>query len=106
MTHLAIIETTGAGALLGCWTLTEPDGSPDVAFTDELAQLDAEQILGEAAALLDGRPWAEFLQQLTDRQNHITRLRYLGESELGAQELLDAASAALAAGEPLGALLS
>lgn len=109
MTHRAIIETDGTGHVLGVWTLTEADGSPDVAFADELAQLDAEALLGDAATVLDGAggyTWDDFLQHLSDRQNHITRERYLGETELGAPELLAAAQAAEKAREPLSSLLS
>lgn len=106
MTHLAIIETDGRGHVLGTWALTEADGSPDVAFASDLAQLDAEQILGEASELLGTSTWTEFLHHLADRQNHLTRERYLGETDLDAPALLVAAQAAEKAQEPLGALLS
>lgn len=91
----AIIETDGAGNVTGTWVATEADGSPDVAFTTPVGQLMAEKALGEAAAQLDahGGTWDEFLQHLADRQNHITVLRYLGDSDLTAPELLAAAQA-------------
>lgn len=99
----AIIETDGAGNVTGAWVATEADGSPDVAFTTEVGQLMAERALGEAAEAIerDGTTWAEFMQHLADRQNHLTVLRYLGDSKLTAPELLAAALAAEAAGQPL-----
>lgn len=102
--HRAIIETSGAGVLQGVWVQDQPDGSPDVAFVEELGQLDAEKLLGEAAEL--GADWGEFMTHLADRQNHITVLRYAGTTELDAPTLLAAAKAALEDGAPLLGLLT
>ena len=88
---LAIIESTGSGELKGVW-VAEADGpDPDVAFLDELDELMAEKLLGEAAVVLEGsnQSWDDFLLHLIDRQNLITVQRVQIETQLSARALLN-----------------
>lgn len=103
----AIIECSGNGHVRGVW-VAGPDGSPDVAFLDEIDTLTAERQLGEAADAVDDGyiTWDSFLSTLHERQNHITVLRYQGQTELGAPELLSAAQKAQRDDRPLLDLLT
>jgi len=98
----ALIETDGTGVPTGVWLAGADNGDPDVAFTDEVAQLMAERTLGEAkeamGATLD---WPAFLASLFDRQNHLTRERVQIDWPGTATELLAAALDAHREGLPL-----
>lgn len=98
----ALIETDGTGAPTGVWLAGADNGDPDVAFTDEVAQLMAERTLGEAKEAMGSElDWPAFLASLFDRQNHLTRERVQIDWDGTAPELLDAAVRAHRAGSAL-----
>jgi|GEM_PF-5258030 len=86
----ALIQTDGAGQLKGVWVTGADGPDPDVAFLNELDQLDAEMILGHAASIVHAQEstWELFIEELFQRQNHITVQRIQTETDLNAAELL------------------
>lgn len=70
----AIIETTGSGSLKGGWLAEAGRDAPDVAFLDEIDQLMAEKMLGQACSQIDNgaATWEDFLEPLQARQNMIS----------------------------------
>lgn len=100
----AIIETSGNGNVVhGAWVAEQDQGAPDVAFVDEIRQLMAEQVLGEAAdEIAQGSTWEEFLHNLFQRQDHVVVRRiWIDDWQGTPEELLAAAREANAQGLPL-----
>lgn len=90
----AIIETDGAGHLLGVWVADVDQGAPDVAFLDEIDQFMAERKLGEGYAAIEAHPeqtWGGFMDWLEASQHPLIHRRYAGTTELSPAELLAAA---------------
>lgn len=97
----ALIETDGAGNLLGVWVAEVDRGEPDCAYLDEIDQLMAEKKMADVSLSMDTDDtltWDGWLDYLEEHQHPLIVRRYAGTTDLGPAELLAAANA-----DPTGA---
>ena len=105
---LAVLELTGAGAVRGCYVAEDdPRLPPDPAFICEFDQMAAEKMLADTIDNVCGWfTWDDVLRKLARAQNLLVTIRYLGETNLSAPQLLAAARMRERAHVGLGDLLA
>ena len=73
MSNLAVREFNGQTELTGVYLLR--DGDMEVAFSDEFAQIEAEDLVDVAEGPHGGLTWEQVLHQLVERQSVLVTQR-------------------------------